>query len=241
MSEKRFVIDPKNEGAVTIYEGKALELLHPNKLVISGDFNTVKNFIAKRQDDSSELQSINYHKTVITTNLEKGTIKLKTDPNDPFGTEVIATIEMHPNLKAFGINTDKAYSQKDFVQLLKINRRFFNPEKYLNLLQSYAAFTLKGTTENTQQVQNQTGGSKNAFDKTVDTGNLPLEFDLNIPIFKGAEKSIFNVMVYVESRERIVSFTLESIDLIELMESKKEELFNDQIENDFREVLVINE
>ena len=241
MSDKRFNIDPSTPGAITIYEGNALTLKHPEKVIISGDFNAVKNFIEKRQQDSSELQSIDYSKTVITTNIEKGTIKLQTNPNDCFGTEVTAIIEMHPNLKAFGINTGKAYSQDDFVKLLKINRRFLDPAKYLSLLQSYASFQIKGTTDNIQSVINQTGGQTSAFDKKVDTGNLPLEFDLNIPIFKGSEKSIFTVLVYVESKERIVSFSLESIDLIEMIESKKEELFNQQIENDFRELLVINE
>ena len=239
MTEKKVVMEPK-DGVVTIYEGKAIELKHPEKVVIKGDFNAVKNFIAKRGDETSELQKISLAKSVIVTNIEAGTITLETNPNDVFGTEVTAIIELHPNLKAFGINAGKAYSQNDFVKLLKVNRRFFNPEKYNNILQKYAAFVVKGSTENTLAVKDQRGASKNAFDKTVDTGDLPLDFDLNIPIFKGGEKELFNVLVFVESVEKVVSFTLESIDLIELLESRKEALFAEQIENDFAGILVIN-
>lgn len=241
MSDIKVNVTPNGGGVVTILQGDALPLQAPKKLSIVGDFNSVKNFIAMRDEGESELQAIYLHKSVITTNIVDGWIKLQTDPNDVFGTEVKAVIEMHPNLKAFGINSTKMYNQKEFVQLLKVNRRFFNSDFYDKLLNSYARFVIKSNTEATKQIANQVGSSNNGFNKNVDTGDLPLEFSLNIPIFKGGQNESFLVQVFVESVENSIKFFLESIDLIELIERRKEEVFAHQVEECFDGILVINE
>lgn len=216
-----------HEGNEIIWrEGAAAPIREPLKLTADGDIRTVGTFIAGR--DVPNLQGIDRESTLVTVDKDAGTIKLETDPNDQFGTVIKGTLLINDDLKQFDINGSKMFSQKELIKLMKFSRiHFVDPLVQNDLLNSYKAFTFQTKTEGHAKGDDR-GNKSVAYDKAVET-NLPKEFSLKIPIYKGERSVTFRVDLCMDVTDGGAKFWLESIELHELLQIEKELIFNREL------------
>lgn len=216
-----------HEGNEIIWrEGQAAPIISPVKLVADGDIRTVGTFREGR--DVPNLQGIDRETTLVTVDKDAGTIKLETDPNDQFGTVIKGTLTMSDELRVFSINENKMFSQKELIKLLKYNRiHFVDPLVQQNLLNAYQAFTFSTSTEG--HAKGDDRGNKSVAVAKAVTTNLPTDFSLKIPIYKGERSVTFRVELCLDVTDGGAKFWLESIELHELLQIEKELIFEREI------------
>lgn len=230
--KSELTITPKGD-TINILEGKALEPKHPERLRISGQIESVNAYLNARRGTlqlPGALQHIDKDLAVITMDEAQMTITLDVDPNHPFGTEVIGKLEFNPELLAWFINKDKQFTREQLIHLLKFNRRFFaDPSQHAIMLDAYQKLNLTGQTALKNESDSR-GNKDAAFKKTIDSSTIPTEFSLMIPIFKGQPEKKFRVEICLDATDQSVRFWFESVELIELTEGDRKNIFNSQVE-----------
>lgn len=213
----------------TILIGTANTPLLPVKLEISGNFSSVGNFLKVKKSDANEFQEILTENAIVTCDYDSLTIKLETNPNDEYATVVVGKGEYSNELKEFGINQGKFFTRESLIKILRYNRRFFpNKEENAKLLSSYQNFTAsvkKDISDNSDL----RGNAARSFNKQIKT-DIAENFVISIPIFKGESPLTFPVEICIEENDSGVRFWFESVELAELLEVKKEELFNRELQ-----------
>lgn len=224
-------LDQLDGNEIIIREGKALDQVRPIQVNITGDIKTVSSFIEKRKDATTEAlsQFINDERAIVEVDKQAMTITLKLDPEYQYGTVITAKLEPNPDLEQFAINGKKTFKQKELVDLLKFSRLYFEDfDKHGMLLKAYQTFNFKAYSEGMNESDNR-GNKQSAFKKTVET-NLPTEFVMNIPIFKGQEKKRFHVEICLEVTDGGANFWMESVELKELQDIESETILNSELE-----------
>jgi hypothetical protein len=208
-------------------EGKAPDVVLPKALKVDGDIRSVGNFVEGRPVPGSD-QSINGDLTIITADMDKGTLFLQTDPNSVYGTEVTGTLLESYELKPFGINSNKKFSQKDLVKLLKFSKNYFpHQEQHADMLLQYTKVEFKTSTTG-HAAEDDRGNKSRAFDKKVET-NLPTFFTLKLPIYRGEDSKMFRVEICLEVTDAGATFWLESVELHEIQQIEKEVIFKREL------------
>jgi activator of HSP90 ATPase len=219
-----------NGDAVTIRQGDALPLKHPEKINISGNIKSVGAFLAARygEREGDRLQKVNKNTTVVIVNDEDRTITLQLDPNDCFGTVVTGKLEVTEELKQFQINTARQFNREELVKLIRFNRRYFT-NNYDQVLKAYQQLNLSASS-NLSAISDIRGNKESNFKKQVDSSGIPTEFSLLIPVFKGFNDKLFRVEICLEATDASVRFWFESVELHELMIREQELIFEEQLE-----------
>jgi len=214
---------------LTILEGKALEQKYPVKIFLSGDINTVSSFL-KNRPDGYGLQNVDKSKAIVIVNKEEMHITLMLDPEYEFGAVIKGFLELSAELKIFCINQPKTFKREELVHLLKFNRLAFdNKDQHEKILKAYMAFTAKTDAE--IKAESDTRGNKaNTFNKNVST-NIPTEFVLLIPVFKGKEPVRFRVEVCLDVTDGGARFWFESTELHELISTQRDIIFNEELKS----------
>jgi hypothetical protein len=231
MQKLELAVNDVNGKPITILEGKALEEKAPCKIQISGDIKTVSSFIQKRKiTDDAGLQYINEDRALVIVNKEELSIGLYLDPEDFYGTEIKAKLEIEPELLKFGIESGKKFSQQELIKLLKYGKRWFaNPAAHEMLLLAYMKLDVKVTADLTNNAPDGRGNRSNSFEKKI-TSNVPEDFILLIPIFKGQEPKKFRVEICLDSTDGSTKFWLESVELAELIQIESEAILKKELE-----------
>lgn len=229
--KSELTITPKGDTLIYL-EGKALEPKPPIPLRIIGQIESVNTYLTSRRgtlQPPGALQHIDKDLAVITMDEAKMTITLDVDPNNPFGTEVVGQLEFNPDLLAWFINKDKKFTREQLIYLLKFNRRFFaDASQHRIMLDAYQKLNLTGQTN----LKNETDGRGNkdlAFKKTIDSSTIPTDFTLEMPVFKGQPNRKFRVEICLDATDASVMFWFESVELIEIIETDRKKIFNDQV------------
>lgn len=243
------------ETTLIMRTGDALELKPPTIVNLTGDINTVKNYIGKRrtanEEDKKEgvllsmeekiqynLQWVHPDLAVIEVDKKAMTIVLKVDPQFAYGGTVTGKLEESDELKPFCINKTKEFKKEELVKLLRFSRRFFpDPDKYAELLKEYQVFSAKAYLEMKQE-EDQRGNSTRNQTKRVET-SLPTEFTIKMPIFKGQSDETFRVEICLDVTEGGARFWFESVELDEIINKRVDEIFTAQL-TDFSDFVVIN-
>jgi hypothetical protein len=226
---------------ITIREGQALDLRHPEKIRLSGNINSISQFLAKRYNGrvGVGLQMIEKDKAVVIVDQAAMRIILQLDPENHFGLEVAALLEFTDEIKAFHINDNHLFTRETMIKLLKFNKRFFaDPMKQETLLESYMKLNLTGSTQIKSESDDR-GNKDVQFKKTIESQNIPSSFVLEMPIFKGQAVEKFRVDICLDVTEGSVRFWFESVELHELIELRKEQIFAVQLKN-CQDFVIIN-
>lgn len=208
-------------------EGSAPPIVEPVRVLLEGDIRTVGSFISGRAG-LYNLQGVDPDRALVTVNKDKGTILLETDANNKFGSVVSGTLLPSDELAQFNINGGKMFSQKELIKLLKFSRNYFaDPLQHADLLKQYTAFSFK--TETAGHANSDDRGNKStAVAKTVDT-NLPKEFTLKMPIYRGERSIMFRVDLCLDVTDSCAKFWCESVELHELQQTEKEIIFEREL------------
>lgn len=222
-----------NTSEITILEGHALPKKEPVKINISGDIRTVSTFVKGRKDVGDNIagyQFINKGRAIVEVDKQARTITLFLDPTDAYGGVVKAKMELNPDLVEFCINAKKTFKQKELVELLKFSGLAFDDtDKHSMLLNAYRAFNAKAYIDMASDSDNR-GNKSSSFSKKVET-NLPADFVLNIPIFKGQDRKRFSVEICLEVTDGGCNFWFESVELKELIEIESEAILKKELES----------
>jgi hypothetical protein len=226
---------------ITILEGEANTPKEPNKLVIVGNIDSVNKYLVARkgsQQIAGNLQHIDRDLALITVDNDGMNIHLQVDPNNPFGTEVTGKMVMNPDLTQFQINAKKMFTRESLLELFKFNRRFFPVEGEADrLVKAYQRLQISTSTD-VKAESDMRGNKDMAFKKAVDSQNIPTEFTLHLPIFKGQKDEKFRVEICLDATDASVRFWFESVELVELIDRRKKEIFQNELK-DFLDFAII--
>ena len=222
-------------GEFIFREGEALRQVAPKKIVINGDIKTVSSYLKKRAGLGKErnpgLQGILTERTLVTVDKAALSIKLELDPENEYGTEVTAKLEMDPELLKFKIETGEKFTQQQLIKLLKYGKRWFHDlAAHEALLLAYMKLDVKVTADLKNDAPDGRGNRYNSFEKKV-TSNIPEDFILNMPIFKGQDSKIFRVEIGLDSTDGSTKFWLESVELVELIQLESERILKAELES----------
>lgn len=212
---------------LVIRTGAPLPVHEPVVINISGDINTVSSFLKNRLE-GYDLQKVDKSKAIVTVDKEKMSILLQLDPQNKFGTTVQGNLEKSEELKTFGINQTRTFTRDELIKLIKFNKLSFDDsDKHSELLKAYMAFDAKVYSEMNAE-NDQRGNRKGGFSKQVTT-NIPNEFILLIPIFKGKDAVRFRVEICLDVTDNSARFWFESVELHELINTSRDIIFNEEL------------
>lgn len=219
--ETKLILPETIGNEITIREGEALPAKEPVKIQFSGDISTVRNYLNIRNSQDE----IDIKKAVVVSDKLNRTIKLFLDPANAYGGEITGSLELSDEIKPFAINQSKTFNREELVKLLRFNKIWFSDaDKYDTLLKQLMAFQANANMS-VADAKDQRGNRSNAFNKTVNT-DLPTDFILTIPIFKGKEPVTFRVELCYDVTEGSVKFWLESVELHEVIQRQVNDIFS---------------
>ena len=211
---------------VIIREGAAPKVLDPKapvKMNVNGTINAPFEYLSKRID------CINQKDCHIIVNREKITIELVVNEADEYTRGTIAgTLQYHPKFEEFGINAGKVWSPFDFAMFCKMNRAFFADKNVnMSLVSACKNFTAKVNNQIERAIQ-ENGNRTDNFAQVVNS-NLPEQFTLSIPIFKGGKKEDLVVETFAKIDGRNVAFVLLSPGAEETLEDLRDKAIDEQL------------
>lgn len=220
-----------------IREGKALLPKKHIKVAISGNINSVIDFIKKRDEICAGIDKKAAH---IIINDESGSITLVCDEKDEYGTVIQGNLEKHPELVNLHINGEKTFDLKGLIKHLKFKKHLFaDKNAHTDIMKKLMSFTAKIQTE--ISAQNDLKGNKVESLISNALTNLDLDFYVETELFKGFAKEKFKTDINFDVLgQNDITFWLESSDLaVKLPEEKRLILIEKQME--FEGIVVINQ
>lgn len=182
-----------------------------------GTLESVVDFAKKRVFDEQEAH--------LEINYSEGTATLAIREQYESGITVAGSLIPGSALSKFGINTEKVYSLESFAKLVRMNRLYFKDQDNSALLASIERFN--ATRKIQLRKEDDRRGNVNASLVAECQQTISESFCLDLPIFEGYPKSVVKVDVYTEVSDNGVKIQLESVDLNEQIEAKRENLLKD--------------
>lgn len=211
-----------NSQILTVLEGKVLDPKEPVKVNISGLIDAPSKWYLKRKE--SDNIGTNTHVIVDRENL---TIKMVIDENNHYMDTITGRLMQNPDLAAFGINTGKEWTTSDLSKFIKMNRTCFESRDVANdlvkLLNEFKAKINKEVEKNKEA-----NGNYSDVKKQIVNSNIPANFKLCMPVFKGANSVIFEVETYVNPET--LTFQLISPDAVDIIKENRDAIFDVEIE-----------
>jgi hypothetical protein len=157
---------------------------------------------------------------------------------DEFDTIITGSLVINPALAAFKINTEERWDVKTLTRFLKLKKFFFQDRDACDkMIKTLMGFKAKFEAE----IEKSDDLKGNTIDSYVTklTHELDLSYSLNMPIFIGAEPTLFSVEICVDASEpKQVKFWMESVSLAESQESVRDKYINEQRDK-FTDIVVI--
>lgn len=177
---------------VVIRHGDALPLHEPKSISILGTIDAPRLFLEKRHSLVKPLES---H---ILVDREAGLIWLLIDETSAYGGCVKGKLEETKIWKSFNINNGKEFTPKELAKFFKMNRAYFHSKAdAMKLIDSLMNFEAKVNSD--IQAKSDNKGSKRELQDQVVETNLPEDFELNLPLFKGTPNVKFKVEIYISA------------------------------------------
>lgn len=219
---------------VIIRKGEATKELNPKEpkvIAIVGVISSPLSWLEKRV---TEPDQVDQRRCYIEVDKDEYTIHLIVDEKNAEGTSVVGQLELSPIFKEFGINSGKKWTPQSLAEFFKMNRSYFpSKETNMSLVSTLRNFTAKVDSDVEQQ-KDQKGSHSNLYRQTVNS-NLPEEFTICLPIFKGGEAQEIVVETYADVDGGSVSLTLVSAGANEF----RDEQVNKQIDSVIESIIAI--
>ena len=216
---------PKAE--VILREGTACKELEPKapiKTNIWGVLGTVSEYLSKRLN-CGQFEIRDCH---IIIDRENCSTTLVINESDEYtrGT-ICGKLIYNPKFIEFGINTGKLWTPTELGLFIKMNKTFFADRKSnMELVSSLMNFTANINNKIDRSLS-ENGSKIDNYAQMVDS-NLPSKFTIHIPIFKGMGVECVEVETLAQVNGRDVLFTLLSSGAVEILESMRDQLINEE-------------
>lgn len=194
---------------VVITHKNALDEQKPLQVNIAGNIDSVARWLEKRIPKGAESwfpHSVDFVDSHVIINREELKITLIFNENDPlnFG-KVAGVLKFNPDLLKWKINTGEELDHKSLSEFIKMNRScFLSKSDAMKLSADLANLKVKVDKEFEKSSDNR-GSVKHLFAQSVIEMNIPKTFKLSVPVFKGMPKSTFEVEIYVNPNNYMVS------------------------------------
>ncbi len=176
---------------VVLREGSAskeLDQKAPEKINIAGVLSTPLDWLEKR------VNTISHTEACVFVDRENYKITLVINETNPYlRGEIVGKAELSELFQNFGINNPQVgWTPAKLGQFIRLNRAAFEDKEVCMKLVS-ALKNFKANAQSQIEKQHDPSGSRaEVYRQTVES-NLPKSFTVNIPIFKGPEKTTFDV------------------------------------------------
>lgn len=223
----------ENQKELTIINrtGEAEIIVYPKQQVLTGTITAPRLYRQFREKEFS------VENTTIEYNYDRGEIYLKINSRDIYQSNVTGKLVENPDIARIGINTQKEYGAADLIRMLKMNRILFpEKDKHEALLTNISKFKLE-VQQNIERQQVERGNKKELNEVTVKS-DIPLDFNLEMPLFKGEKKVKFRTSICFDVRSGAISFWLESVELKELLDGGKQAIIDKELEA-FKDIVCI--
>lgn len=198
------------QNEIIIRKGQAEEIKPPLKFEHKGNIDSVANFLHQRVT----LGLIDQGQCTIFANKEKKEIRLLINETNHYSNQVSGSLQLSEKFNEFAINTEIHFVPEKLGQLIKMNRsRFANIDTAMQLGSQLKDFKVKAETEVSRNDNNR-GSVQNVISKVITDMNIPENFKIKLPIFKGQEPVEFEVEIYVRSSDmniQLISYEAEDI------------------------------
>lgn len=220
---------------ITVRQGEAAKVHDPVRVDIVGllsapaKFYQARKELISRSGDGYDNLYFDRRETMVIVDRQKRMIRLLHQESSPFSTSITGVLEISPEFAALNINTGKVFTPAELGKLLRSRRHLFpNQENGMKLVGDLLGFT---ATVNTQVENKQdTRANKRTSVETAVATNLPVEFQLRIPIFKGAEPEVVNIEILLDTRGAgVVECFLEAPEISQKIEERRDQIFEAEL------------
>lgn len=211
-------------GEVHIYTHQGCDEIYPKKAEdIIGAINTPLEYLIKRH----ELEGVDKEQTHIKFSYEDSKIILVLNEYDHYSPEIIGKMIKTDVLKNLHINDGTGWTCLDLAAFFRLNRTIFQDKdacaKLVTQLNNFEAKVNKETKIKTDDRANY-----DVAKRQVVESNIPKDFILEIPVFKGLPKKIIKVEVDISPQS--LDCILISPDLADFIEGIVEETINKELD-----------
>ena len=218
----------ESTGEVVIRHGEALPVREPQKISLSGDINTPREFYEKRANlfshNSTEGHSYDSNETNVVIDKKKGTVILTVNEASYFSDTIIGKLVQNPILAKLNINDDRfqGFLPAELAKVLRMHKSMFTSAEFFNtLINSLNDFKAKFETE-FEQKNDKKGNVANSVIKNL-VSKHDFNFSLSLPLFEGISTTILPIEVDISySGDASIRCQLFSPELEEEIEKIKE-------------------
>lgn len=213
---------------LVIRHGDAAPVIVPKQYTFDGNISAPFDYLTAR-NAATDNTHFNPKNAVLQINRKNGNLKLYQNPNDPIADVINGMTVVAPELDEWKFNTDHRWRASDLAEFLRRNRRHFpDPARLADMIGELRSMKVT-TNGDIQTADDKRGNKKSLFEQSVQS-NIPVSFDVDLPIIAGQKPSRVKVEVFIEVTGSTVSLMLDSIDVAELIVSERDRLLNQQIE-----------
>lgn len=211
---------------VIITNRKGLDEEQPFGFEQKGRIDSVSRYISARVNGNEiEEQTPSKKYSIVEVYPEKGAITLLVEPNDRHGNKVTGSLEASPDLELFKINTNKKYDRNELLKLIRFNAyRIDNSKRLIEELQK---LVIKASISSKDQKDQRGNVDKILFKNIV--SEIPESFVISLPVFKSMPVEKFRVDIIMETTDASVEFWLESVELNQLIETRKADILAEEV------------
>lgn len=212
---------------IIVRTGDAPKVHDPIKYSFDGNVSAPLDYFNSRK--AANVDYFDAKLAVVEVNERGCQIILRRDPKDVFAETVSGQLKKNPDIEAIGVNTGESFKPSELAKRLKKNRIFFSAiADAMRIISDLQSLKVSAKSE-LEQSDDRRGNTKNVFVQSVET-NMPVAFQLSMPIFNGEENVTFTVEVSFEVSGQQVLCSLDSIELTELERRYAHQLLNQQAE-----------
>jgi hypothetical protein len=186
---------------LVIRQGEPLPVPELERINLEGTIDASLRFLEKHYG------IILFDNAYCVVNREELKIYLRTDCYNETdkGDSIIGKLTKTKEFESFGINTGKNWLSRDFGQFVKMNRSCFESKDIANELAAKLT-DFKAKVEKETEDSNDNRGNKRFLKaQVIKSCNIPEKFNLQIPIFKGAPKVMFEVEIYIDAESLTIT------------------------------------
>ena len=203
----------------------------PEKIAIFGNIDAPRRWIDKRYNNEAVLMNeagqVCPDESHVLLDRDNMSISLVFNETNPlYYGSVQGKLVLHPDFSKWKINTGESWDHKELSEFIKMNRSCFETRQDA-MIMSTELSNIKVKADNEYEKADDNRGSvRTMIAQKIIESNIPQAFKLNVPIFKGTTKTVFEVEVYVNPGN--YSVTLVSPDANDIVSDIKNKIIDDE-------------
>ena len=232
--EERINVNVKGDTLI-LRKGDAEKIIGKKPFEIIGDIKTPLNFLLKRKDSNVDFSTSN-----LQIEREKLSVVLTLFENSELESSVTGKLEKTEEFNGFGINSGKKWVARNLAEFIKMNRACFSSKEKANELAAILSDVKIRIDKVIEDNSGSRGNLRKLKEQTLKECNIPETIELTMPIFKGANNSIFVCEVWIDPDEYTVTLVSpDAADIIREVRDKEIDDVKNTIEDICEELVII--